>query len=217
MFTGIIEEVGEIKKIIRTGKAIELTVLCNKILNDVKNGDSIAVNGVCLTITNISNNSFTFDVMPETMNVSSIGKLKLMDKVNLERAVKASDRLGGHIVSGHIDGIGNIIKMSKDENAIWLTIEAPENVLKYIIYKGSVAIEGVSLTVAYVDKKCFKVSLIPLTMDMTNISYKKCLDIVNIECDIIGKYVEKLMFYNENKKEKESKISVDFLKENGYF
>jgi riboflavin synthase len=217
MFTGIIEEVGELKKKVQAGNSTKLTILCNNIISNSKNGDSISVNGICLTITKKDINCLTFDVMPETMNSSNISNLKLSDKVNLERAVKLSDRLGGHIVSGHIDGTGTITEIKKDENAIWLTIEASDSVLKYIIHKGSITVDGISLTVSYVDEKCFKVSLIPFTREITNIGHKRCGDIVNIECDIIGKYVEKLMIFKEHQKAKQSNITVDFLKENGYF
>jgi riboflavin synthase len=217
MFTGIIEEVGEVKKIVQAGNSIKLTILCENIINDAINGDSVAVNGICLTITKKEMNCLTFDVMPETMNRSNIGKLKLSDRVNLERAVQLSDRLGGHIVSGHIDGIGTITEIKKDENAIWLTIEVSDNILKYIIHKGSITVDGISLTVSYVDEKCFKISLIPFTREITSIGNKSCGDIVNIECDIIGKYVEKLMFFKEQQENKQSKISIDFLKENGFY
>lgn len=216
MFTGIIEEIGEVKRIVQGNNSINLTVKCSSILGDVKIGDSIAVNGICLTVTRKETDCFTVDVMPETIRNSNIGKLKLSDKVNLERAVRVSDRLGGHIVSGHIDGMGVISDIKRDDNAIWLTIEVPESILKYIIYKGSVTVDGISLTVAYVDESCFKVSLIPFTRGITNISSKSYGDMVNIECDIIGKYVERLLFFQASQKTKQSSISLDFLKEHGY-
>lgn len=216
MFTGIIEEIGEVKRIVQGNNSINLTVKCSSILGDVKIGDSIAVNGICLTVTRKGTDCFTVDVMPETIRNSNIGKLKLSDKVNLERAVRVSDRLGGHIVSGHIDGMGVISDIKRDDNAIWLTIEVPESILKYIIYKGSVTVDGISLTVAYVDESCFKVSLIPFTRGITNISSKSYGDMVNIECDIIGKYVERLLFFQASQKTKQSSISLDFLKEHGY-
>jgi riboflavin synthase len=216
MFTGIIEEIGEIQKIRRGSQSIELTIKCYKILEDMKIGDSIAVNGMCLTVIRKETGCFTVDVMPETMRSSTIGMANISNKVNLEQAVRASGRLGGHIVSGHIDGTGVISDIKREDNAIWFTIEASKSILKYILHKGSVAIDGISLTVTHVDECCFSVSLIPFTCKATGIGGKKPGDIVNIECDIIGKYIDRLLFSSSSPTTKQSEISIDFLKEYGF-
>lgn len=216
MFTGIIAEIGEVKRISRDGNTIVLTVRCIKVIDDMKIGDSIAVNGICLTVTRKEMDCFTVDVMPETMRNTNIGRLKLSDSVNLERALRVSDRLGGHIVSGHIDGTGVISEVKEDENAIRIAFEASDNILKYIVEKGSVTIDGISLTVIYVDGNCFKVSLIPHTREITGIGVKGYGDMVNIECDIIGKYIERLYFFKNSQSSNSPGISVEFLKENGF-
>lgn len=209
MFTGIIEELGMVKKIVNNSRSIEITIQCKKILEDSKIGDSIAVNGICLTVIAIGIDSFTADVMPETVKKTGLQKLHAAQQVNLERALRLSDRLGGHIVSGHIDGEGTIINIRQDENAIWLTIKTPDHILKYIIKKGSVALDGVSLTIADISNIDFKVSLIPLTAKNTTLGSKNIHDKVNIECDMLGKYVEKML------QPKGNSIS-NLLKENGF-
>lgn len=193
MFTGIVEEIGTLKEIIPSSQSIKLTVQCQKVIQDVKVGDSIAVNGICLTVTKFTSNSFTADVMPETMRKTNLGSLRVGEKVNLERALRLGDRLGGHIVTGHIDGTGKVFDRLEEDNAIWLEITASSDILKYIVQKGSVALDGTSLTIADIGDKSFKVSLIPLTAEMTNLKNKKYGDVINIECDIMGKYVEKLL------------------------
>ena len=214
MFTGIIEEMGLVKRIDRGSKSCILEIQCNEVLTDAKIGDSIATNGVCLTVTTMSSNSYTADVMPETLNKSSLGELKIGDRVNLERAMVANGRFGGHIVSGHIDGTGYIEKTMQDDNAIWYTIAADSSLLKYIVKKGSIAIDGISLTVADVSERNFKVSIIPHSQSKTNLQFKKTGAIVNLECEIIGKYVEKLMDYK--KEEEKSNITEAFLIQNGF-
>ena len=216
MFTGLVEEIGNIKSIKKGNRSIRLTVAANKIMDDVKLGDSIATNGICLTVVDFNSKSFSADVMPETMKRSSFHQQKEGERVNLERALRVGDRMGGHMVSGHIDGVGEIISQTKDDNAIWVNIAAPKNILKYVIEKGSIAIDGISLTVAYVDENQFKVSIIPLTQDDTTLVSKKIGSRVNLECDMTAKYVEKFMFHKEDEKKK-SNISMDFLKENGFF
>ncbi|GAA0179806.1 riboflavin synthase [Clostridium sediminicola] len=216
MFTGLIEEIGKIKKIDKSGNSAKITILANKILKEVKLGDSISTNGVCLTVTKFTENEFTVDVMPETMNRSNLGNLKTGSKVNLERAMQVGDRFGGHIVSGHIDGVGYIINLKNEDNATWVSIEVNDDILKYIVEKGSVAIDGISLTVAYVDEKIFKISLIPLTKEETTLLSKGIGERVNIECDIVGKYVERLIGFNKKEDKTENKISMDFLRENGF-
>lgn len=215
MFTGIIEEIGEIKQIKLGAKSAELTIKGAVVTGDSKIGDSIAVNGVCLTATTINGDTFTADVMAETMRRTALGSLKAKSKVNLERAMAANGRFGGHIVSGHIDGTGTISKLEKEDNAVWVTINAPAKILKYIIEKGSIAIDGISLTVAYVDDKCFKVSIIPHTASETTLLSKKAGDMVNLENDVIGKYVEKLMGA-KTEVSNTSKLNASFLMEHGY-
>ncbi len=217
MFTGIVEEVGEIRGIKKGEKSSILSIKANKVIEDVKLGHSICTNGVCLTVTNIYGNIFDADVMAETLRRSNLGELKVGSKVNLERALSAKGRFGGHIVSGHIDGVGKIVSLEKEDNAIWVTIGAKENILQYIVEKGSIAIDGISLTVAYVDDKVFKVSVIPHTGKGTILLSKTIEDTVNLECDVIGKYVEKLLTFQSGKKiEKKDSINEDFLKENGF-
>ena len=199
-------------------KSSALTISGDLIFEDMHIGDSIAVNGVCLTVTNKTKESFTADVMAETLRRSSLGSLKAGSKVNLERAMAANGRFGGHIVSGHIDGTGEIESFVREDNAVWVTVKTPVKLLKYIIEKGSIAIDGVSLTVAYVDNRCFKVSLIPHTAANTILLSKKAGDIVNLENDIVGKYIEKLMHFDEQVEEdtKTTGISMDFLAKNGF-
>jgi len=214
MFTGIIEETGIVMEI-KKGTQSFLKVKASIIFSDIHIGDSIAVNGVCLTVTEYSDNIFTADVMNETLERSSLGILKTGDKVNLERAMSANGRFGGHIVSGHIDGTGKIIEMKKDGIAVWYKIAASEKILHYVVEKGSIAIDGISLTIAKVDNECFSVSVIPHTAKQTVLSDKKTGDIVNLENDIVGKYVEKLIEPKLSDKRK-SNITLEFLSENGF-
>lgn len=217
MFTGIVEEIGEVEGIKNKEKSSILSIKASKVIKDIKLGDSISTNGVCLTVTKIYGNVFDADVMAETLRRSNLGVQKVGDKVNLERALSANGRFGGHIVSGHIDGIGRILSLEKEDNAIWVTIEAKENILKYVVEKGSIAIDGISLTVAYVDEKLFKVSIIPHTGKETILLSKTFNDTVNLECDVVGKYVEKFLTFESSKKiEKKNSISEDFLRENGF-
>lgn len=193
MFTGIIEEIGKIKRVSISGKSGSLEIGASKVLSGTKVGDSIAVNGVCLTVTSLSASGFTADVMAETLRRSSLGSLSAGSGVNLERAMAADGRFGGHIVSGHIDGTGTISKMQKEENAVWVHIKAATEILNLIVEKGSIAIDGISLTVAGVNESEFSVSVIPHTAEETTLLSKKAGDLVNLENDIIGKYVQKLL------------------------
>ena len=193
MFTGIIEEIGKIKRVSISGKSGSLEIGASKVLSGTKVGDSIAVNGVCLTVTSLSASGFTADVMAETLRRSSLGSLSAGSGVNLERAMAADGRFGGHIVSGHIDGTGTISKMQKEENAVWVHIKAAAEILNLIVEKGSIAIDGISLTVAGVNESEFSVSVIPHTAEETTLLSKKAGDLVNLENDIIGKYVQKLL------------------------
>ncbi|MDE5965618.1 MAG: riboflavin synthase [Lachnospiraceae bacterium] len=215
MFTGIIEEIGHIEQIIRGQKSVSLTVRASKVLSDAQIGDSIAVNGVCLTVTDLSGSHFTADVMAETLRRSGLGQLKKGSPVNLERAMAANGRFGGHIVSGHIDGTGSILRMEREDNAVWVTISAEDSILRYIVEKGSIAIDGISLTVAYVDDTCFRVSVIPHTAEETTLLRGRIGDIVNLECDIVGKYIEKLMKPPREGKPPEP-ITMEFLAAHGF-
>ncbi|HEX3030817.1 MAG TPA: riboflavin synthase [Bacillota bacterium] len=193
MFTGIIEELGRLRNIKKGSKSALLDIEASEVLGDVKLGDSIAVNGVCLTVTGFTTTNFTADVMNETLQRTNLGSLRPGEQVNLERALKLGDRLGGHIVSGHIDGVGSISSQTREDIAVVTRITADPEVLKYIIVKGSVAIDGISLTVIDVDAGSFAVSLIPHTAKLTTLGFKKPGDKVNLEGDVLGKYVEKLL------------------------
>ena len=216
MFTGIIEEIGSVKSVVSGIKSGELAINANLVLNGTKIGDSIAVNGVCLTVTKLISGGFTADVMPETLSRSNLGFLHTGSFVNLERAMAADGRFGGHIVSGHIDGIGTIIEQRKDSNAVWVKITADSDILNLIVEKGSIAIDGISLTVAAVSERDFQVSVIPHTGSETTLLGKKVGDKVNLENDIIGKYVQKMLYPKQTPIKKESKITMEFLAEHGF-
>ncbi len=215
MFTGIIEEIGTVSRVQRSGSSSFIEIQAKKVLEDVHLGDSIAVNGVCLTVTHFGGGTFRADVMNETLSRSSLGSLTSGSPVNLERAMAAGGRFGGHIVSGHIDGTGTISDISNDGIAVWYTISASPALLRYIVEKGSIAIDGISLTVAKVTDTAFSVSIIPHTAAQTILGSKKVGDIVNLENDIIGKYVEKLMKPADDTS-KQSNITMDFLMKNGF-
>lgn len=210
MFTGIIEEVGKVKGIRPGSSSFTLEVEAEKVLEGTVVGDSIATNGVCLTVTNLTGTGFTADVMPETVRRTSLGELKAGSPVNLERALQLSSRLGGHLVSGHIDGTGRVSHLKKDDNAVWMTIECSSSLLHYIIEKGSITIQGVSLTVAQVDSHSFSVSLIPHTQEVTTLHTLKVGDQVNLENDVIAKYVEKLLLPQPSEDEKMAKYKEFF-------
>lgn len=217
MFTGIIEEVGILEEIITGNGFGVMKVKCNTVLEDTKIGDSIATNGVCLTVREKDGFSFSADVMGETLAKTNLGSLKIGDKLNLERALRLSDRLGGHIVSGHIDGIGEIVSIEEKSDGTWFIISASQDVLRYIIYKGSISIDGISLTVAYVDKQVFKVSVIPHTLENTILCNKNINSKVNLECDLVGRYIEKLFVQkDESEENNKNNITMEFLKNNGF-
>ena len=215
LFTGIVEELGTVKQVVSGSAWGQIEIAGQKVLEGTKLGDSIAVNGVCLTVTNLRSDSFTADVMAETMRRSNLGSLKKGDQVNLERAMAAAGRFGGHIVSGHIDGTGTITALRKDDNAVWYTVQAAPSLLRYIVEKGSITIDGISLTVASVEPDRFSVSIIPHTAAVTILGQKRAGDIVNLETDIIGKYVEKLL-QPRAEQPKSSGISLEFLINNGF-
>ena len=225
MFTGLVEEIGTVNNISLQGTSGTLAVKASVVTGGTKIGDSIAVNGVCLTVTSLTDDGFTADVMAETVRRSSLGKLKSGDRCNLERAMAADGRFGGHIVSGHIDGTGRVSAVVREENAIWFTIEADKSLLAYIVEKGSVALDGISLTVAAVSNTDFKVSISPHTQEATTLYLRKPGDIINIETDVIGKYVAKMMGLRstadatENDDmtgENKGGITLEFLRDNGF-
>lgn len=217
MFTGLVEEVGVVQSVLKGTKSAKIVIKASEVLKDVKLGDSISTNGVCLTVTDFKDNTFAVDVMAETIRRSNLKNLAPGSKVNLERALSLGDRLGGHLVSGHIDGTGIISSFDKEDNAVWVTIEPSPELLKYIIHKGSIAIDGISLTVAYVDEKVFKVSIIPHTKDVTILLDKSIGDEVNLECDMIGKYIEKLMNFSKQTDNTKSNIDMEFLSKHGFY
>lgn len=218
MFTGIIEEIGIVENMQKTGESFRLAINAKKVLEGVQLGDSIAVNGVCLTATSFTNKLFTVDVMPETVKATSLRMVKRGSKVNLERAMAAGGRFGGHFVTGHADGTGKIISKKPLENAVYYEIEADEELLKFIILKGSVAVDGTSLTIFGRTENSFTISLIPHTLGETILGQKGSGDIVNLECDMIGKYISHFLAGMSNnilQKEKPS-ITLSFLEENGF-
>lgn len=213
MFTGIIESIGTIQSVRKGQKAATLEIASSLIVSDLKQGDSVAVNGVCLSVTWFDNHSFTVDAVPETMNRSNLNRLKIGSQVNLERALRVGDRLGGHMVSGHVDTQGILAGTEKDENAVWFTVKANQAMMKYVVEKGSVALDGVSLTVVKTGTDWFTVSMIPITLKETTLGTKKTGDALNIEWDMTAKYLEKLMFAQ---KQSEDQINMDFLYKNGF-
>ena len=216
VFTGIVEECGTVLGVLKNGVSGSLQIQASTVLEGTKTGDSIAVNGVCLTVTKLTKSSFTADVMAETFRRTNLGSLGKNSRVNLERAMVADGRFGGHIVSGHIDGTGVISRIKEEGNAVWIYISAPQSILNLIVEKGSVAVDGISLTVAAVSDKEFAVSVIPHTRENTALSGKKTGAVVNLENDIIGKYVQKLTGTaqinesSENQSERDKKI-LDWL------
>lgn len=226
MFTGIIEEIGHVSSIKRGAKSVVLTIKAKEVMEGTKLGDSIAVNGVCLTVTSLTAAGFMADVMHESMERSSLSKLKIGDAVNLERAMLAGGRFGGHIVSGHIDGMGKIEKIRQDDNAYWYKITASSEIINCIVMKGSITIDGISLTVAGFDDTSFSVSIIPHTRANTVLANRKVGDLVNLENDIVGKYIQRFCAGarldvgadngSGSKKISETGLSMEMLAMNGF-
>lgn len=219
MFTGIVEELGTVISLKRGSKAAVLTLKGDKIFEDLKLGDSVAVNGVCLTATYISGNTFQADVMNETFHRSSLGRLKKGDVVNLERAMAANGRFGGHMVAGHVDDVGELINVKQDDNAVWFTIKAPKKIMKYCIEKGSIALDGISLTIAKLTEDTLSVSMIPHTIHHTNFGYKKPGDLINLENDMVGKYIDQLIHFKEDEKDDKkqtSGLTMEMLRNAGF-
>jgi len=213
MFTGIIEEIGKIQKIEKTADNLNITFTAKKVVLDVQIGDSIAVNGLCLTVIAFSKNTFSADVMPISVEKSNLKFAKMGDFVNLERAMQMQSRFGGHFVSGHIDAVGEISSIKKNENVTFFEINFSENIRNFVIKEGSISIDGISLTIADLRANSFIVSIIPHTLSQTILQYKKIGNLVNLETDLIGKY---LFNFQQNSKQNKSKITTDFLAKNGF-
>ncbi len=207
MFTGIIEEMGLVSGVIRSQTAARMTVQAKAVMEEIAVGASIAINGTCVTALDLSPTTFSFDISPETARLTNIGHLNVGDRVNLERPMRLSDRLSGHMVSGHIEGMGRIYKKKTEENALIISIEIPSHLLKYCIAKGSIALDGVSMTINGLDKKGITISVIPHTAMMTTLGYKGVGGILNLESDLIGRYVERLMESGE--------VSSPYISERG--
>lgn len=215
MFTGIVEETGSVVRVQKGAHSAVLTVQARKVLEGTRIGDSIAVNGICLTVISMGPDTFTADVMHETLNRTGLSGLGPGSPVNLERAMPADGRFGGHIVSGHIDGVGRITDVRRDDTAVWYTVEAAPDLLRLVVEKGSIALDGISLTVAATGRNTFSVSIIPHTAAQTVLGRRKVGDLVNLETDIIGKYVEKLMG-REPELKTQSAITREFLTRHGF-
>lgn len=212
MFTGIIEETGRVKSITFGLNGAEIIIEAKKVLEDAKIGDSIAINGVCQTITNKSGLQFSAKISDETLAITTFNNLKTGDIVNLERALTLSSKLGGHIVTGHVDGRGKLVKAERLTDFYNMTFEIPKNLEKYTVYKGAVTINGISLTIAKINKNIIQIAIIPHTYNNTNLKNIKTGEYVNIETDILGRYVEKFLSAKDNK----DGISMDFLQKNGF-
>jgi riboflavin synthase len=211
MFTGIIEEIGRVSDIQSTPEHFKMKINAGKVLSGTAVGDSIAVNGICLTVTAIHHNAFTVDVMPETLKATTLGAIRPGTPVNLERAMAANGRFGGHFVTGHVDGIGKIMRKTPISNAVNVLIEADHELLKYMVLKGSIAVDGTSLTIFGVHERSFTISLIPHTLEKTVLGLKGVGDFVNLECDLLAKYLEKYATQNNH-----PTLSPAFLKKHGY-
>ena len=220
MFTGIVEETGVIRGIRKNRESAVVSVEAGKVLEDLKIGDSVAVNGVCLTVVGFFPGGFGADVMHETLDRSTLGSLKPGSRVNLERAMAADGRFGGHIVAGHVDGRGTVRKIERDDNALWYTIGTGREILRYVVEKGSIAIDGISLTVAKVSEESFQVSVIPHTARKTVLQDRKPGDQVNLETDVIGKYVERFLTFPAETDKKENMagegITMEMLRKYGF-
>lgn len=214
MFTGIIEETGIVQRVTKGVHSAKITVQAKTVISDVRQGDSIAVNGVCLTVISYTADRFTADVMHETLNRSSLANCRPGTAVNLERAMPANGRFGGHIVAGHVDGTGTVTDITADDNAVWIRVAAPPEILRYVVEKGSITMDGISLTVANVTGQDFCVSVIPHTAEVTTLGKKRVNDCINLETDIIGKYVEALLQPKEA--DKERGLTRAFLAEHGF-
>ncbi|MCD6581636.1 MAG: riboflavin synthase [Desulfuromusa sp.] len=215
MFTGLIQSVGKVHSLKRQGDAAQLQISSHLVNADLQLGESIAVNGACLTVIAWDNSSFTVDVSPETLNCTTLGQFRANSPVNLERAMQLSDRLGGHLVSGHIDCVATVRRRYQDQNAIRFEFAVPQEVMRYLVEKGSVAVDGISLTVNQVEKSTFMVAVIPHSLEMTTLKDCREGSLVNIETDLIGRYVERLL-QSKNDSQNKQKVDLDFLAKNGF-
>ncbi len=215
MFTGIVEEMGAVATLEKTLAGTRVTILASKIIQDIKVGDSVSVNGTCLTVVRLGEREFSVEVSPQTLAVTTLGQLAAGAPVNLERAMKLNERLGGHLVAGHVDGVGVIRARRQDGNAIVYTIEAPEEVLRYCVSKGSITVDGISLTVNEVTDRAFSIAIIPHTAKVTTLGLKQVNDAVNLEADLIGKYVERLLQERNQLPRTSPIIDKDYLQKRG--
>lgn len=215
MFTGIVEEMGAVTVVERTLAGTRMTLLASTIMSDLKIGDSVSVNGTCLTVVSREERSFVVEVSPETLSVTTLGQLGAGAPVNLERAMKLNERIGGHLVAGHVDGVGTIRSRHQEGNAIFFTIQAPGDVLKYCVVKGSITVDGISLTINDVTSEGFSVAIIPHTAKVTTLGLKQVNDSVNLESDLIGKYVERLLQERSQLPTATPIIDKDYLQRRG--
>ncbi len=215
MFTGIVEEMGAVTSMEKTLAGTRLTILASTVMGDLKIGDSVSVNGTCLTVVTKGERDFSVEVSPETLSVTALGQLKSGAPVNLERAMKLNERIGGHLVAGHVDGVGIIRNRHQDGNAIVFTIEAPSEILRYCVAKGSITVDGISLTINDVSEKGFSVAIIPHTARVTTLGLKQPNDTVNLESDLIGKYVERLLQERSQIPKSAPVIDKEYLRKKG--
>lgn len=214
MFTGIVEEIGKISRIEKSAQSALITIAARKVLEDAEIGDSIAVNGVCLTVVSRSLDRFSADISAETLRSTNLGDLWIGSFVNLERSVRLADRLGGHLVQGHVDEVGEIIASHDEGNSTLMRISISDQSIRYVVHKGSITVDGVSLTIANLDRNSFEIALIPHTKSVTTFGQKRIGDKVNIEVDLIGRYVERLL--NFQSADDDNRLNDQFLKEHGY-
>jgi len=215
MFTGIVEEMGAITSMDRTLAGTRVTILASTVMGDLKIGDSVCVNGICLTVVSKDDRDFSVEVSPETLSVTTLGLLTAGTPVNLERAMKLNERIGGHLVAGHVDGVGTIRSRHQEGNAVYFSIEAPQEMLRYCVVKGSITVDGISLTINDVTDRGFSVAIIPHTAKMTTLGIKQVNDTVNLESDLIGKYVERLLQDRSQLPKTTPIIDKDYLQKRG--
>jgi riboflavin synthase len=215
MFTGIVEEMGAVASLEKTLAGIRMTILASAVMSDLKIGDSVSVNGICLTVVSKTDNDFNVDISPETLSVTTLGGFAVGTPVNLERAMKLNERIGGHLVAGHVDGVGVIRNRHQDNNAIVFTIGAPPEILRYCVAKGSITVDGISLTINAVTEHGFSVAIIPHTAKVTTLGLKQVNDPVNLESDLIGKYVERLLQERGQLPKPTISIDTDYLQKRG--
>jgi len=215
MFCGIVEEMGAVTSMEKTLAGMRMTILASTVMGDLKIGDSISVNGTCLTVVTRGERDFAVEVSPETLSVTTLGHLTAGAPVNLERAMKLNERIGGHLVAGHVDGVGTIRGRRQEGNAIFFTIEAPSEILRYCVVKGSITVDGISLTVNEISDHSFSVAIIPHTAKVTTLGLKQVNDTVNLESDLIGKYVERLLQERSQLPKSSVVIDKDYLQKRG--